>query len=214
MPIIPDQLEIYRFVLWGRGWARAHFFLLIMDADIKPISALLSPAIEAAGFRPVRFQLANNRRSRVLQVMIEYQSAVDALIPGDGGITPDDCANVSHNLSAVLDVSGLLSGSYRLEISSPGIDRPLLTKNDFKRFVGFEVRLTLLRENSDKCHIKGSIVDVRENYLIIGTQTQSVEVLFSELRSAKLLLTEDLIERTRTASAGLFKRRKDEANDE
>ena len=95
------------------------------------IARLLEPSISALGYELVAVELAGSGPDRVLRVYIDHPD----------GITVDDCADASRQVSAVLDVEDPISGSYVLEVSSPGLDRPLVKVADFERFKGSLVKL-------------------------------------------------------------------------
>src|SRR5215831_8244475 len=104
--------------------------------DTNRIAAIIEPALAAMGYRLVRVVLTSGRRA-TLQVMAERLD--------DAPMTVDDCAQISHSVSALLDVADPLPGAYMLEISSPGIDRPLVRAEDYDRFCGLEAKIELAR---------------------------------------------------------------------
>ena len=93
---------------------------------------MIAPALSEMGFSLVRIHLSGGARP-VLQIMAERSD--------ESGMTVDDCAAISHTVSAILDVEDPISGTYTLEVSSPGIDRPLVRRRDFERFAGFEAKI-------------------------------------------------------------------------
>src|SRR6516165_9454833 len=106
--------------------------LSVGGADLSGrIERLLAPSLEAMGYEIVRVQLSGGR-SPTVQVMVDRQDGRPTTI--------DDCTSISRTASALLDVEDPLEGSYTLEVSSPGIDRPLVRPKDFERFAGFEVK--------------------------------------------------------------------------
>ena len=104
------------------------------DALEMRIAALITPSIEAMGYELVRADLRSGRR-RILQIMVERADRIE--------MTVDDCASVSRAISALLDVEDPIRGTYNLEVSSPGIDRPLVRLSDYDRFSGFEAKIEL-----------------------------------------------------------------------
>lgn len=99
---------------------------------IRRIEKMIAPALTEMGFALVRIHLSGGARP-VLQIMAERGD--------ESGMTVDDCAAISHTVSAILDVEDPISGTYTLEVSSPGIDRPLVRRRDFERFSGFEAKI-------------------------------------------------------------------------
>ncbi|MFO1129091.1 MAG: ribosome maturation factor RimP [Rhodospirillales bacterium] len=148
------------------------------------IAELVRPTIEAMGFDLVRAQVLGRQRMRV-QIMAER---------GDGtGMTVDDCALLSRAVSAVLDVDDPITGSYILEVSSPGIDRPLVRIEDYRRFAGFEARLELGRLVDGRKRLQGRLVSAGADMVRIDVGGVVKEIDFADIRRAKLVLTDDLL---------------------
>ena len=110
-------------------------------------------------------------------------------------MTVDDCAEISHVVSALLDVEDPITEAYSLEVSSPGIDRPLTRLKDFERFAGFEAKMELRRPHEGRKRFRGRLAGVREGGLVaIRLDDGSEPALpFDEISSAKLILTDELI---------------------
>ena len=119
------------------------------------IATMIAPTLEAMGFHLVRVKLIGAQRP-VLQIMFERESSA----PHDGGITVEDCSEVSRAVSAILDVEDPISGAYRLEVSSPGLDRPLTRKHDYERFKGFAAKLELGRPLAGRKRFKGRLAGI------------------------------------------------------
>ncbi len=156
---------------------------------VARIEELIAPPLEHAGFRVVRVRLTGSGR-RTLQVMVE---------PRDGGpMTVDHCAAVSRTVSAILDVEDPISGPYMLEVSSPGIDRPLVRREDFERFSGFEAKLETRRADAGRRHYRGRLSGLAGGRVRLSTPCGAgedvLEIPFDDIASAKLMLTDDLIE--------------------
>jgi ribosome maturation factor RimP len=156
------------------------------------VTALLAPSLEAMGYELVRVKLIGvpgaKSISSTLQIMIDR---------ADGrAINVDDCETASRSVSAILDVEDPISGAYNLEMSSPGIDRPLTREKDFVRFAGFEARLeTSLPVDGRrrfKGEIKGLVGDGSEAVQIV-VDGEEFTVPLSALSRAKLVLTDALI---------------------
>ncbi len=156
----------------------------VSDARAAKIEALVAPALRALGFDIVRVMLSGDRRPR-LQIMIE---------PSEGGnVGVDDCAEVSRTVEAILDVEEPLSGSYLLEISSPGLDRPLTRPEDFSRFAGFEAKLEMKVPIDGRRRFRGRLLGVEGSAVVIAVDQGETLLAIDDILRAKLVLTEDLI---------------------
>ncbi len=155
-------------------------------STLDDIAALLAPTLHDLGFDLVQVQLTGGQR-RTLQVMAE------PLDPA-AGMTVDDCAEISHAISAVLDVEDPIPGAYSLEVSSPGIDRPLVRAADFVRFAGHEIRAELDQPHEGRKRLMGKLegLDAEENVVILIDEAEW-RVPFARIRKAKLVLTDALI---------------------
>lgn len=153
------------------------------------VAKLIEPAINAAGFRLVRVRLSG-LNGMTLQIMTERP---------DGTMTVEDCEIVSRTVSPVLDVEDPIDGKYHLEISSPGIDRPMVRKSDFVNWQGHIVKLetSMLHDNRKK--FRGRIVNVENDTVTLeidqatyGAEAQT-PIPFELIAEARLILTDDLI---------------------
>lgn len=152
------------------------------------LDALLSPAVQAAGYRLVRLRLMGGKR-KTLQVMAER---------ADGGMDVDDCTQLSRKLSEVLEAADPIADEYLLEVSSPGIDRPLTCAGDFERFAGHEVRVEMQQPIEGRRRFKGTIAGLHNGQIAIDTDGQEgpqrVLLPLSGVAEAKLVLTDRLIQ--------------------
>lgn len=141
-------------------------------------------------------RLSGNRRKR-LQIMAERVS--------DGQMSVDDCSRLSRALSPVFDLEDPIQGEYDLEISSPGIDRPLMRIEDFERFVGHEAKLETAAMIEGRRRWKGVIKGVEGEDIVLQTEGGEARLNFAQLSDARLMLTDRLIEedlkRARAAEA-------------
>ena len=136
------------------------------------------------GYRLVRVS-ASAQRGATLQVMVER---VD-----EAGMTVDDCATISRSVSALLDVADPIAGAYTLEVSSPGIDRPLVRPEDYDRYAGFEARVELNQPVGGRKRFRGRLLGRADGHIRLSTEAGEALLPLAGIARAKLLLTDDLI---------------------
>jgi ribosome maturation factor RimP len=152
--------------------------------DTNSIARLIEPSLAAMGYRLVRVAMTGGRRA-TLQVMAER---LDYL-----AMTVEDCAQLSQSVSALLDIHDPIVGSYTLEISSPGIDRPLVRSEDYDRFVGFEARIELAKPVEGRKRFRGRLLGTAEGTVRLLTDREEIGLPLDAVARAKLVLTDDLI---------------------
>jgi ribosome maturation factor RimP len=108
-------------------------------------------------------------------------------IDGPNGVSVDDCATVSRQLSAVLDVEDPLPGQYVLEVSSPGLDRPLVRPEDFRRFAGQEAKLRMAQPVNGRRNFTGRIAGVTGGNVALETSEGRVELALDQIETARLV---------------------------
>ncbi|HEU0310349.1 MAG TPA: ribosome maturation protein RimP [Sphingomicrobium sp.] len=166
--------------------------------DTAAIARLIEPAVKELGFDLVRVAMIGGTSDPTLQVMAER--------PDTRQLDLDDCQAISRKLSDLLDseeVAGRdpIEGSYRLEVSSPGIDRPLTRQKDFADWAGHEARLKLGTPLDGAKQVSGTIEGIAGNIVTVATPKGVREVPFDSISSAKLLLTDKLINATAPLSS-------------
>jgi len=149
------------------------------------VAEIVAPTLDAMGYDLVRVQLAGNRNV-TLQIMADRKD--------EAAMTVDDCAAISREVSALLDVEDPVQGAYSLEVSSPGIDRPLVTPGDFERFAGFDAKLETRTAIDGRKRFRGKLGGVDGGRIRLRTDAGDVDLDFEDIRTAKLLLTDELIE--------------------
>ena len=157
--------------------------LIAKTAMDKRLAEILIPVIENMGFEVVRIRVQGGK-TKTLQVMAERPS---------GGIEVEDCAAISTQISAILDVEDPLEDAYVLEVSSPGIDRPLTRQRDFEVFEGYEVKLETTEMIDGRRRFKGVLAGVQDNEVLLNIDAGTIGLRFDWLSDAKLVLTDDLI---------------------
>jgi ribosome maturation factor RimP len=150
------------------------------------VIALIEPTAKNLGFRVVRVRVSGNRRKR-LQIMAERLA--------DGQMGIDDCGRLSRALSPVFDLEDPIpGGEYDLEISSPGIDRPLISVEDFQRFIGHDAKLETAAMIDGRRRWKGEIKAVEGDVIVLAAEGGEARLKFAQLSDARLVLTDKLIE--------------------
>jgi ribosome maturation factor RimP len=155
---------------------------------------LLAPVAEAIGYEIVRLRLMGGDHRRTLQIMAERD---------DGTMLGEDCTALSRAVSEVLDAADPIKGDYSLEVSSPGIDRPLTRLKDFETYAGYEARLELDRLADGRKRFKGGIVGVEDGAVALNAEGEADTILipFAWISEAKLVLTDELMKRGAEARA-------------
>ena len=157
--------------------------LIPISAIVRPLAEIIIPVIEGLGFELVRIRLMGGR-TNTLQIMADRP---------DGGIVVDDCAKISTAVSAVLDVEDPLQDAYVLEVSSPGIGRPLTRLKDFDMWEGYEARLETSEMIEGRRRFKGILAGTEGTEVLLEIDEGTIGLEFEWLSEAKLVLTEDLI---------------------
>ena len=162
------------------------------------VAAIASGVLGALGYRLVRVKVTN-RDGGTLQIMAERP---------DGTMSIDDCEAASRALSPVLDVEDPISSAYRLEMSSPGIDRPLVRQSDFVRWAGHEVKVEMARPVDGRKRFRGILIGAEDGIAVVrrldapATEEPTVRLPVADIHDAKLMLTDALIrEALRAAKA-------------
>ena len=168
----------------GRWRAPAKRKVSGVEGAADKVARLIDPAVEALGYRVVRVRLTGGGRP-VLQVMAER---VDG-----SGITLDECAAISRAVSALIDVADPIASKYVLEVSSPGIDRPLVRAADFVRFAGREVRIETTRPLDGRRRFRGTLLGLDGKVIRVATERGAVGIAMADVATAKLVLTDALI---------------------
>ncbi|MFZ2998393.1 ribosome maturation protein RimP [Sphingobium sp.] len=163
-------------------------------ADIAALTALIEPEAKALGFDLVRVKLFGSGDDRTLQIMAERPETKQLVI--------EDCAALSRRLSDLFDEVDPIEEAYRLEVSSPGIDRPLTRLHDFVEWGGFEARITVTEAVEGRKTFKGMLGGVEgEDILFKDTKAGEVVIPFALIDGAKLVLTDALISATMPLSS-------------
>jgi ribosome maturation factor RimP len=148
-----------------------------MGSVASPLRARLASGVAALGFELVDAELVGGRHHRTLRVYIDSAH----------GVTVDDCARVSRQLSAILDVEDPFPGSYSLEVSSPGLDRPLVTPSDFHRFQGEVIKVRLLNGIDGRRNFTGRLVEATPDGVVVEVDHERFNLPLADIERARLV---------------------------
>lgn len=149
------------------------------DAAQARVEAIVAPALAAMGYALVRLKLGGGK-PQVLQIMVER---------ADGsGVGVDDCAAISRALSPILDVEDPIAHGYMLEVSTPGIERPLTRLGDFTRFAGQEAKVELARPLAGRKRFRGRLLGVEGEAVRLEQDGEPLELPFSDIAAARLVV--------------------------
>lgn len=157
-------------------------------AEDHRLLELLDPVAEAAGYEIVRLRLMGGEETRRLQIMAETP---------EGEMVVEDCARLSRAISEVMDAADPIAGEYTLEVSSPGVDRPLTRLKDFENYDGFEARIELDRVAEGRKRFRGVLAGVEGDAIGIDLEGEDSTAMipFEWVVDAKLILTDALMKR-------------------
>lgn len=157
-----------------------------MSADLlaERVEQILTPTIESMGFDVVRVMLSGGNNA-VLQIMAE---------PADGSeMTVDHCADISRAVSAVLDVEDPIPGAYSLEVSSPGLDRPLVRLRDYDRFAGFDAKIEMKSLIDGRRKFRGRVDGTDGPDVLIEMDGEQIRLEHAAIAKAKLIITDEML---------------------
>lgn len=155
-----------------------------MKSVIEQIEALITPSVTSMGFELVQVKMIDGRSGSTLQIMAERP---------DGSMGVEDCAKISRQVSAILDVEDTITTEYRLEVSSPGIDRPLVKLADYPKFIGHSAKLETALPIDGRKRFTGIIKAIEGEDVILTVDNKDYNLPFIDIQTAKLVLTEALI---------------------
>ena len=148
-----------------------------MNLDSASLESLLSPIAEGLGYILWGVEFRSSQKHALLKVIIDSEK----------GITADDCSAVSHQISGLLDVEDPIDVPYTLEVSSPGLDRPLMKLEHFERYIGRPVKVRLSWAINDRKNFVGNITQVVADDIAIETDGETIELPFNAIKRANLI---------------------------
>lgn len=173
----------------GFGFVAQGQILTTDDPIIAQLTALIAPEVEALGFGLVRVAMIGGQKNRTLQVMAEDAAT--------GQLTLDQCAEISRRISDLLDEKDPIEEAYRLEVSSPGIDRPLTRAGDYARWAGHVAKVATHEPVAGRKRFQGRLLGLEGEAVRLDAENMGeILVPLTAVQSAKLVLTDDLIKAT------------------
>ena len=158
---------------------------------IRRVEKMIEPTLADMGFELVRVQIFGSKRP-TLQIMADR---------ADGSpMTVENCAEISHAVSALLEVEDPIRDAYTLEVSSPGIDRPLVRPRDYERFAGYVARIETHGLIDGQRRFQGRILGIADGIVRLDTKGGEVELPIGDIQNAKLVLTDELLAAAMAAS--------------
>lgn len=148
-----------------------------MGSVASTLRARLASGVAALGFELVEAELSGGRHQRILRVYID----------GPQGVTVDNCAAVSRQLSAMLDVEDPIPGRYTLEVSSPGLDRPLVTPADYRRFQGAMIKVRLLSALDGRRNFTGRLLETTPDTVVMEVDHERFNLPMAAIERARLV---------------------------
>ena len=151
---------------------------------MQAVRALIAPSLADIGYEVVRVMTIGAEHT-TLQIMAERLD--------EDTMTVEDCASISRTVSAIFDVEDPIIGAYTLEVSSPGLDRPLVRKKDFERYSGLEAKIELHQALNGQRRYSGMLAGYADGIVTIITENGATNLPFEEIDKAKLIITDDLL---------------------
>lgn len=188
-PAYISASSLHRWTIWEWAGLPTFFIADFLTRPMERLTALeerVEPTLEAMGFEVVRIALTGNEGRRTLQIMADRR---------DGSqISVEDCADISTALSAIFDVEDPVSGTYDLEVSSAGIDRPLTRLKDFTTYATFLIKLETKAPVDGRKRFRGRLEGVNaDGKIVMRIDDAEVIVAFENVGAAKLVLTDELM---------------------
>ena len=149
-----------------------------MSTSITAIEKTIRPSVEALGFELWACQLLSSKRL-ILRVLVDKE----------GGISIDQCQQVSRQVASVLDVEQIIKSAYSLEVSSPGLDRPLVKQDHYERYQGHQIKLTYFEPGQGKRTITGLLLEVNGHTMIVECEQERLSIKFESISKANVVPT-------------------------
>lgn len=151
-----------------------------MKLDPEGLEALLSPIVEGLGFTLWGVEYRSTQKHAYLKVFIDHKD----------GVTIDHCSDVSHQISGVLDVEDPINVPYTLEVSSPGIERPLMKVEHYRQYVGSTIKVRLSWAINNRKNLLGTLIDVNDDEFVLEQDGERVNFPLNAVKRANLMSSE------------------------
>ena len=151
-----------------------------MKIDSIGLEALIAPIVEGLGYSLWGVELRSSQKHAHVKIFIDH----------DDGITVDDCSEVSHQISGVLDVEDPISVAYTLEVSSPGVERPLMKLEHYNKYIGNIIKVRLSWAVNERKNYLGMLKNVSDDEIVMEVDQQKVEFPFNAVKRANLIYNE------------------------
>jgi ribosome maturation factor RimP len=153
------------------------------DPFVKKINDIIEAPIKSLGFEVVQISFKGGDDYKTLEVLIEN--------PLGTPIAIEDCKKVSKNIGVILDVEELIKDQYKLEVSSAGLERPLIKLADYERFLNHDAKIKLKQSLNNASNYNGKIIKVVDDQIYLNSQGQEITIPFDMIKNARLLLTDE-----------------------
>ncbi len=146
-------------------------------ASIVKLNEMFAPVVAGLGYEFVGLEYKSGASPSILRIYIDHEN----------GITVDDCATVSRQVSAILDVEDPIKGEYTLEVSSPGFDRPLFTIEQYQKYVDAKIKCKLRMPHNGRRNFTGKLLEVTDEQIILSIDNDEIELYFDDIESANIV---------------------------
>lgn len=146
-------------------------------AAIAQLNKMFSPVVEGLGYEFVGLEYRSGSSPALLRIYIDHED----------GINVDDCAATSRQISAVLDVEDPISGEYTLEVSSPGLDRPLFIAEHYQQFVGEKIKCKLRMPFNGRRNFTGKLLEANDTSITLSIDNETIELFIDDIEKANLV---------------------------
>ena len=150
---------------------------MIKMAGLAQLTNMISPIVEGLGYEFVGIDYRSGHSAALLRIYIDHEN----------GINVDDCAKISRQASAVLDVEDPIKGEYTLEVSSPGLDRPLFVAEHYQRFISETIKCKLRMPLNGRRNFTGKLLEANEKVITLSIDNESIELLIEDIEKANLV---------------------------